>query len=106
MISNLLKTNSLNLINHSPCLELIPGFTQLSLSLQSSYNSSNCVRLKERVYTINLISVPSVNMSEAARMAAAKAAEINAKLLAKGVPIKREVLLPKQGHQVANSMNY
>ena len=104
MISNLLKTNSLNLINHSPCLELIPGFTQLSLSLQSSYNSSNCVRLKERV--INLISVPSVNMSEAARMAAAKAAEINAKLLAKGVPIKREVLLPKQGHQVANLMNY
>ena len=33
-------------------------------------------------------------------MAARKAAEINAKLLAKGVPIKQEVLLPKQGHQV------
>lgn len=35
----------------------------------------------------------------AAQMAARKAAEINAKLLAKGVPIKQEVLLPKQGHQ-------
>jgi hypothetical protein len=39
-------------------------------------------------------------MSEAARLAAAKAAEINAKLVAKGVQIKQEVLLPKQGHQV------
>ena len=32
----------------------------------------------------------------AAQLAAAKAAQINAKLMAKGVPLKQEVLLPKQ----------
>ena len=34
--------------------------------------------------------------SDSARLAAAKAAELTAKLLQKGVALKREVLLPKQ----------